>query len=149
MKFDELYNKLMTENDASDYINRGRYNNSIDIIDSYRGGMTKVAVLVGDENSSETVEGINGDGSDEFTFSKGFEDVVNYGKSIGLWKEQDTEQGPALVVVDSDKWDQFYDGVINDDPDSGDDEYEYRGWPGDGSGEDDFADYNQMEGNDY
>lgn len=30
-----------------------------------------------------------------------------------------------------------------------DDEYEHRGWPGDGSGEDDFADYNQMEGNDY
>ena len=30
-----------------------------------------------------------------------------------------------------------------------DDEYEYKGWPGDGSGEDDFADYNQMEGNDY
>lgn len=29
------------------------------------------------------------------------------------------------------------------------DEYEHRGWPGDGSGEDDFADYNQMEGNDY
>jgi hypothetical protein len=30
-----------------------------------------------------------------------------------------------------------------------DDEYEHRGWPGDGSGEDDFADYNQNEGNDY
>lgn len=30
-----------------------------------------------------------------------------------------------------------------------DEEYEHRGWPGDGSGEDDFADYNQMEGNDY
>lgn len=29
------------------------------------------------------------------------------------------------------------------------DEYEYKGWPGDGSGEDDFADYNQMEGDDY
>lgn len=26
---------------------------------------------------------------------------------------------------------------------------EYRGWPGDGSGEDDFADYNQNEGNDW
>lgn len=29
------------------------------------------------------------------------------------------------------------------------DEHEHKGWPGDGSGEDDFADYNQMEGNDY
>ena len=29
------------------------------------------------------------------------------------------------------------------------DEYEHKGWPGDGSGEDDFADYNQMEGDDY
>jgi hypothetical protein len=29
------------------------------------------------------------------------------------------------------------------------DEYEHKGWPGDGSGEDDFADYNQNEGNDY
>jgi ribosome assembly protein YihI (activator of Der GTPase) len=28
-------------------------------------------------------------------------------------------------------------------------EDEHKGWPGDGSGEDDFADYNQMEGNDY
>jgi hypothetical protein len=33
--------------------------------------------------------------------------------------------------------------------DNQDDEYEYKGWPGDGSGEDDFADYNQLEGNDY
>jgi hypothetical protein len=29
------------------------------------------------------------------------------------------------------------------------DEYAYRGWSGDGSGEDDLADFNQMEGNDY
>jgi hypothetical protein len=29
------------------------------------------------------------------------------------------------------------------------DEYEHKGWAGDGSGEDDFADYNQMEGDDY
>jgi hypothetical protein len=28
-------------------------------------------------------------------------------------------------------------------------EFEYVGWPGDGSGEDDFADYNQNEGNDW
>ena len=28
-------------------------------------------------------------------------------------------------------------------------EHAYRGWAGDGSGEDDFADYNQMEANDY
>ena len=26
---------------------------------------------------------------------------------------------------------------------------EYNGWPGDGSGEDDFADFNQNEANDY
>lgn len=32
---------------------------------------------------------------------------------------------------------------------SASDEYEHKGWPGDGSGEDDFADYNQNEGNDY
>ena len=29
------------------------------------------------------------------------------------------------------------------------DEYEHKGWPGDGTGEDDFADFNQMEGDDY
>ena len=28
-------------------------------------------------------------------------------------------------------------------------EESYRGWPGDGSGEDDFADYNQNEGGDF
>ena len=28
-------------------------------------------------------------------------------------------------------------------------EFEHVGWPGDGSGEDDFADYNQNEGNDW
>ena len=27
--------------------------------------------------------------------------------------------------------------------------YEYQGWAGDGSGEDDFADYNQNEADDY
>jgi hypothetical protein len=29
------------------------------------------------------------------------------------------------------------------------DGYEHKGWAGDGTGEDDFADYNQNEGNDY
>lgn len=27
--------------------------------------------------------------------------------------------------------------------------WQYRGWPGDGSGEDDFQDFNQMEADDY
>ena len=30
-----------------------------------------------------------------------------------------------------------------------DEDYEHQGWPGDGSGEDDFADYNQNEADDY
>lgn len=30
-----------------------------------------------------------------------------------------------------------------------DEDYEYIGWPGDGSGEDDLADYNQNEADDY
>jgi len=29
------------------------------------------------------------------------------------------------------------------------DAYEHRGWPGDGSGVDDFQDYNQNEADDY
>jgi len=29
------------------------------------------------------------------------------------------------------------------------DSFQHAGWPGDGSGEDDFADFNQNEGNDW
>lgn len=44
---------------------------------------------------------------------------------------------------------QIHDEASNASEEPQHDEYEHKGWPGDGSGEDDFADYNQMEGDDY
>lgn len=143
MKFDILVNSILNEEWTDD-------RKSLNIIDSYRGQKDVVARLVGDEKNSETVDGVNGDGSDEFRFSGvSFNSAVNYGTEIGLWKE-DGEGN--LVVLDSDKWDEFYSetvSVSDEEPVDYGNEYEHKGWPGDGSGEDDFADYNQMEGNDY
>lgn len=141
MKFDDLCNKILNEEWMDD-------RKSLNIIDSYRGQKDVVARLVGDDKNSETVDGVNGDGSDEFRFpGVSFDAAVEYGTEIGLWKE-DGEGN--LVVLDSNKWDMFYDETVSvSDEEPSDNEYEHRGWPGDGSGEDDFADYNQMEGDDY
>ena len=102
MKFDKLVNNILNEEWMDDRM-------SLSIIDSYRGGPTKVATLVGDEKNSETIDGVNGDGSDEFKFpGVSFDAAVECGTEIGLW--QDDGEG-NLVVIDSDKWDEFYNKV--------------------------------------
>ena len=104
MKFDKLVNTILNEEWMDDRM-------SLNIVDSYRGQRDVVAKLVGDEERSETIDGINGDGSDEFQFpGVSFDAAVAYGTEIGLWKE-DGEGN--LQVLDSDKWDEFYSETVS------------------------------------
>ena len=103
-KFDALANKILNEEWMDD-------RKSLNIVDDYRGQRDVVAVLVGDDKSSETIDGVNGDGSDEFEFpGVTFDAAVAYGTEIGLWKE-DGEGN--LQVLDSDKWDEFYSETVS------------------------------------
>ena len=103
-KFDALANKILNEEWMDD-------RKSLNIVDSYRGQRDVVARLVGDDKSSETIDGVNGDGSDEFEFEGvSFDAAVAYGTEIGLWKE-DGEGN--LQVLDSDKWDEFYSETVS------------------------------------
>ena len=103
-KFDTLANKILNEERMDD-------RKSLNIVDSYRGQRDVVAKLVGDDKSSETIDGVNGDGSDEFQFpGVSFDAAVDYGTEIGLWKE-DGEGN--LQVLDSDKWDEFYSETVS------------------------------------
>ena len=103
-KFDNLANKILNEEWMDD-------RKSLNIVDDYRGQRDVVAVLVGDDKSSETIDGVNGDGSDEFEFQGvPFDAAVAYGTEIGLWKE-DGEGN--LQVLDSDKWDEFYSETVS------------------------------------
>ena len=102
--FDALANKILNEESMDD-------RKSLNIVDSYRGQRDVVAVLVGDDKSSETIDGVNGDGSDEFEFpGVTFDAAVAYGTEIGLWKE-DGEGN--LQVLNSDKWDEFYSETVS------------------------------------
>lgn len=103
-KFNALANKILNEEWMDD-------RKSLNIVDSYRGQRGVVAKLVGDDKSSETIDGVNGDGSDEFEFpGVTFDAAVAYGTEIGLWKE-DGEGN--LQVLDSDKWDEFYSETVS------------------------------------
>ena len=103
-KFDALANKILNEEWMDD-------RKSLNIVDNYRGQRGVVAKLVGDDKNSETIDGVNGDGSDEFEFpGASFDAAVDYGTEIGLWKE-DGEGN--LQVLDSDKWDEFYSETVS------------------------------------
>ena len=139
MKFDELYNKLMTE--ASPEV-EDKVNKMID------------AASMSDAEAAYTIikHYLHKD-------NVGMDDYITVGKELkdaGMGRDEHSLETLEMAhkYAQNDGWDFDIEGILDQiGGPSGEteyqDEYEYKGWPGDGSGEDDFADYNQMEGSDY
>lgn len=80
-------------------------NKAYNVIGSYRGSSDEIVnVLEGNKRGCGLREGVNGDGSDEFEFKLGIDEVVKIGEEVGLWKVIDGD----LVEMD-DMWDEFFD----------------------------------------
>lgn len=149
MKFDDLVNQLLNETKASEQ----RLDNM--------AKLHKLGAKMSDAEAAYTVI------SD--VFNKGEQNADDYialGKELkdgGMDRDEysiETLQ-KALEYARQDGWEFDIEAILDqlggpaghkedyEREEHQDDDYEHRGWPGDGSGEDDFADYNQMEGNDY
>jgi len=150
MKFDDLCNQILNETDASEQrLNKIAGQSKLDKLGTHMSDADAAYVVIHDilkdSNASEDAyielgkelrDG--GMGTDEYsleTLQKALEYAKQDGWDFDIEAILDQLGGPS---GESEYQDEYQD-----------DEYEHRGWPGDGSGEDDFADYNQMEGNDY
>lgn len=149
MKFDDLVNKLLNETDASEARLDGL------------ARLHKLGTHMSDADSAYVViSDVLGKGQ------QNADDYIALGKELkdgGMGRDEysiETLQ-KALEYARQDGWEFDIEAILDqlggpagykDDyerEEHQDDDYEHRGWPGDGSGEDDFADYNQNEGNDY
>lgn len=149
MKFDNLYNKLMTENRTGAEGHEAK----IDKISR----LHKLGQIMSDADSAYVVIHDMLKGS-EFAKEDDYIALAKELKDGGMSNDEyslETLQ-QALEYAKYDGWSfdvshlmELLGGNEAAEKDYQDDEYEHRGWPGDGSGEDDFADYNQNEGNDY
>jgi hypothetical protein len=155
MKFDKLYNKLMTENRTGAEGHEAK-------IDSI-SRLQKLGKTMSDADAAYVVIHDTLKGTE---FAKE-DDYIALGKELkdgGMSNDEyslETLQ-KALEYAKYDGWSFDVSHIMellggNEDAEKheyGDndeflDDYVHKGWPGDGSGEDDFADFNQMEGNDY
>jgi len=151
MKFDDLFNKLMTENRTGAEGHEAK----IDKISR----LHKLGQTMSDADAAYVVIHDTLKGS-EFAKPEDYIALAKELKDGGMSNDEyslETLQ-QALEYAKYDGWSfdvshlmELLGGNEDAEKDSyeRDDEYEHRGWPGDGSGMDDFADYNQMEGNDY
>ena len=149
MKFDDLVNQLLNETDASEARLDGL------------AKLHKLGTHMSDADSAYVViSDVLGKGA------QNAEDYIALGRELkdgGMGRDEyslETLQ-KALEYAKQDGWEFDIEAILDqlggpagykDDyerEEHQDDDYEHRGWPGDGSGEDDFADYNQNEGNDY
>jgi len=140
MKFDDLYNKLMTEAETPAVKSR------LDKLGQTMSDADAAYVVIHD-----TLQNSDADEDKYITLAKELKDG---GMSNDEYSLETLQQ--ALEYAKYDGWSfdvshlmELLGGNEAAEKDYQDDEYEHRGWPGDGSGEDDFADYNQNEGNDY
>jgi hypothetical protein len=83
-------------------------NKEYSVIGGYRGKDDVYNKLVGNGKRCCMVDGINGDGCDEYVFSEGIDDVVKKGVDVGLWEVY----GSWLKVVNEDRWNVFFDVVV-------------------------------------
>jgi hypothetical protein len=149
MKFNDLYNKLMTENRTGAEGHEAK----IDKISR----LHKLGQIMSDADSAYVVIHDTLKGS-EFAKEDDYIALAKELKDGGMSNDEyslETLQ-QALEYAKYDGWSfdvshlmELLGGNEAAEKDYQDDEYKHRGWPGDGSGEDDFADYNQNEGNDY
>jgi hypothetical protein len=147
MKFDDLVNSILNESNTAE---AGSDNMArLHKLSTKMSGAEAVYTVIrdvlgkGEQNADDYIAlgkelRDGGMGRDEYSLEN-LQKALEYAKSDG-W-EFDIEAildqlgGPAGYEDDYEREEQQDD--------------EYRGWPGDGSGEDDFADYNQREGDDY
>jgi len=149
MKFDDLYNKLMTENRTGAEGHEAK----IDKISR----LQKLGQIMSDADAAyvvihDTLKGSeHANEEDYYVLAR---ELKGGGMSNDEYSLETLQQ--ALEYAKYDGWSfdvshlmELLGGNEDAERDSYEQDNEYRGWPGDGSGEDDFADYNQMEGNDY
>ncbi len=152
MKFDDLYNKLMTENRTGAEGHEAKINKI--------SRLQKLGQTMSDADAAyvvihDTLKGTEfakpddyialakelkdgGMSNDEYSLET-LQKALEYAKYDG-WSF-DVSHVMELLGGNEDAEKDSYEKDHQDD--------EHKGWPGDGTGEDDFADYNQMEGNDY
>lgn len=146
MKFDDLVNQLLNETEAAEtrLDNMARLHKLGAKMSDAEAAYTVIQDVLKDSNASE-------------------DDYIALGKELkdgGMGRDEysiETLQ-KALEYARQDGWEFDIEAILDqlggpsgesEYQDEYRDEYEHRGWPGDGSGEDDFADYNQREGDDY
>lgn len=151
MKFDDLVNSLLNETDASEArLDKIAKQSKLDKLGTHMSDADAAYVVIHDilkdSNASqdayialgkELKDG--GMGTDEYsleTLQKALEYAKYDGWEFDIEAIMDQLGGPAGYKDDYEREEQQ------------DDEYEYRGWPGDGSGEDDLPDLHNMEGYD-
>lgn len=136
MKFDDLVNKLLNEDESLDIWHKAQMDKEAkgnDFIDMIKSMPTEQLTGLFREDLHIYYERIKGTASEDQA------------------QDRITDMGNELLSrgVSSDELATIRDEAETSSNKHLEDEYEHKGWPGDGSGEDDFADYNQMEGNDY
>ena len=147
MKFDDLVNQLLNETEGSEARLDGL------------ARLHKLGTHMSDADSAYVdISDVLGKGAQTA------EDYIALGRELkdgGMGRDEysiETLQ-KALEYARQDGWEFDIEAILDQlgGPAGYKDDYEreehqddeYKGWPGDGSGEDDFADYNQNEGNDY
>jgi hypothetical protein len=129
MKFDELYNKLMTEAETN------KSPSVPEIIKTLENALAPFD-KPGEQAALEELEAY---GQPLKSMSDGDKlTVINYFET--RWADV-----PFIAQMIKD---YAFDNYSQKD-DWYEEEPQHKGWPGDGSGEDDFADYNQNEADDY
>ena len=141
MKFDDLVNSLLNETEASE--------SRLNKLGTHMSDADAAYVVIHD-----ILKGPDATHDDYITLGKELKDG---GMGIDEYSLETLQK--ALEYAKQDGWDFDVEAIMDQlgGPAGAEEDYEreehqdneYKGWPGDGTGEDDFADYNQNEGNDY
>ena len=141
MKFDDLVNSLLNETEASE--------SRLNKLGAHMSDADAAYVVIHD-----ILKGPDATHDDYITLGKELKDG---GMGIDEYSLETLQK--ALEYAKQDGWDFDVEAIMDQlgGPAGAEEDYEreehqdneYKGWPGDGTGEDDFADYNQNEGNDY
>lgn len=84
---------------------------SYDMKGYYRGCLDVVGRLVGNDKSTFFVDGVNGDGSDEWDVEKSIDEVIKLFEKVGF--EIDEEEGTITEpIVDVEVWDSLWEALF-------------------------------------
>lgn len=150
MKFDDLVNNILNETEASEArLDKIAHQSRLDKLGTHMSDADAAYVVIHD-----ILKDSNAKHDDYVALGKELRDGGMSGDEYSLETLQ-----KALEYAKYDGWEFDIEAIMDQLGGSAgaEEDYEreehqddeYRGWPGDGSGEDDFADYNQREGDDY